>query len=92
MRTRRFRQDVGTDSWASNRQGMRLHRLARMDFAIITVTITLTAVIFLCVSSFLTGAYIASNSLKFQNCFTAGGGLQPGGTPCMHLSGEQRTP
>jgi hypothetical protein len=83
---RRFRQDVGTDPWAPNRQGMRLHRLARMDLAIITVT----AVIFLCVSSFLAGAYTASNSLKLQNCFSSGGPLQPGGTPCMHLSGEQR--
>jgi len=81
VRTRRFRQDVGTDPCASNRQVMRLHRLARMDLAIITVT----AVIFVCVSSFLAGAYTASNSLSFRNCFTAG-------TPCMDLSGEQRTP
>ena len=65
---------------------MRLHRLARMDLAIITVT----AVIFLCVSSFLAGAYTASNSLKFQNCFMAGDRRGSGGTPCMDLGGEQR--
>jgi hypothetical protein len=56
-----------------------------MDLAIITFLITVTAVIFVCVSSFLAGAYTASNSLEFQNCFTAG-------TPCMDLGGEQRTP
>ena len=76
---RRFRQDVGTASSASNRQGMRLHRLARIDLAIFSVA----AVLFLSLSSFLAGAYTASNSLRFQNCFT-------GGTPCMDLGGEQR--
>jgi hypothetical protein len=60
---------------------MRLHRLARIDLAIITVSVA----ILLCVSGFLAGAYTASNSLKFQNCFTAG-------TPCMDLGGEQRAP
>jgi hypothetical protein len=61
--------------------GMRLHRLARLDLALFLVA----ALIVLCASSFLTGAYIASNSLEFQNCFTAG-------TPCMDLGGEQRSP
>ena len=78
---RRFRQGVGPEPRTSNRQGMRLHRLARIDLAILTVT----AVIVLCLSSFLAGAYTASHSLEFQNCFTAG-------TPCMDLGGEQRTP
>jgi hypothetical protein len=52
-----------------------------VDLAIFIIT----AVLALCLSSFLAGAYTASNSLKFQNCFTAG-------TPCMDLGGEQRNP
>ncbi len=89
---RRFRHDVGTDPWPSNRQGMGLHRLARIDLAILTICACALAVIVLCVSSFLAGAYTASNSLEFRNCFTTGQPDQPGGTPCMGLSGEQRTP
>lgn len=60
---------------------MRLHRLARVDLAILIIT----AILALCCSSFLAGAYLASNSLRFQNCFTVG-------TPCMDLGGEQRNP
>lgn len=42
----------------------------------VTIAALVAIVIVLCLSTFLAGAYTASNSVPFQNCFTPQ-------TPCM---------
>ena len=55
--------------------------------------LTLAVALALCLVSFLAGAYVASNNIRFRNCFVSGGAAgDSGGTPCMDLGGEQRDP